>query len=135
MVSRKRVSHFIQPLSLFLNTSKIIEMQEKDNVCSKNYTTENWITVIKKEEFPKVVVPIPLRGKNVRSSSWKFWSLDIQKIYNNTERSLCVCVLCSEGTDMCRATNAPQNPILDFLIIFMRFLIIPIAITFRLFYF
>lgn len=36
---RNPISHFIRPVGLLLNSNEIINMQEKDNVCSKNYET------------------------------------------------------------------------------------------------
>lgn len=54
-------------------------MQERDNVDSKNYKTENEINIFKKKGFRKVVVPISLREKMLEIAHGSFYHPGIKK--------------------------------------------------------
>lgn len=55
MLFKNSTLHFIRPLTLLLNGSEVIKVQEKDNVPSRNYKSENGFITLKKKEFRKVV--------------------------------------------------------------------------------
>lgn len=60
-ISRNNISLIIRRVSFHLNDSEIKARQERDNVCGKNYWTENGIVIIKKKVLRKVIIPTHLR--------------------------------------------------------------------------
>lgn len=56
LISNRPISLLVVKILVVFISSEIIEMQEKDNVRSKNYKTENGIIIIKKKRFRKIVL-------------------------------------------------------------------------------
>lgn len=57
-------------------------MQEKDNIYSKNYKTENRVVIIKRKVFRKIGLPVSLRKKLLNVAHRNFAHPDIQKFLN-----------------------------------------------------
>lgn len=57
--------YFIRFISFLFNASKIILMQEKYNVCDKNYRTKNGIIIIKKKGLQKKKVILTFLKKKL----------------------------------------------------------------------
>ncbi|GFT88044.1 transposon Tf2-6 polyprotein [Trichonephila clavipes] len=80
MLSRNPVCHYISPICHFLNTDEIIKYQNSENINDPKYIKINDVLTVKKKNLIKIVVPLSLREKLIKTAHEQFGHPGVKKM-------------------------------------------------------